>query len=65
MQIVHHTCMSVPYVLYVPIRILMVTFPRKLAEAASAKELKAAEKAAKKAEADRQKAESAAVCVQR
>ena len=72
MQIVHHTCMSVPCVLYVPIRILTVLFPRKPAEAdtkkkeaASAKELKAAQKAAKKAEADRQKANSAAVCVQR
>ena len=57
MQIVHHT--PVPCVLDVPIRILTVPFPQKLEEAdkkkkdgAAVKELKASEKAAKKAEAD-------------
>ena len=63
--------MSVRFVLCGPIRIRNVPFPQKAAEAdqkkkdaAAARELKAAQKAADKAEADRQRAASAAVCVQ-
>ena len=63
--------MSVRFVLCGPIRIRNVPFPQKQAEAeqkkkeaAALRELKAAKRLADKAEADRERAASAAVCVQ-
>ena len=62
--------MSVRFVLCGPIRIRNVPFPQKQAEveqkkeAAALRELKAAKRLADKAEAKRERAASAAVCVQ-